>query len=52
MKKSLGAVLQYGWAWGHPRSISKEDWQTIREAYKVVDLPLPVGPEIIIIPYG
>ena len=34
VKKSLGAVLQYGWAWGHPRSISKEDWQTIREAYK------------------
>ena len=31
---ALGSILQYGWSWGHPRSIRKEDWQTIREAYK------------------
>ena len=31
---ALESVLQYGWSWGHPRSIRKEDWQTIREAYK------------------
>jgi hypothetical protein len=34
LKTSLGAVLQYGWMWGHPKHISREDWDNIKESYR------------------
>jgi hypothetical protein len=34
LKKALGAMLQYGWMWGYPRHISREDWDIIRNVYK------------------
>ena len=34
LKEALGAVLQYGWLWGHPKHISREQWENIRESYK------------------
>jgi len=34
LKEALGAVLQYGWMWGHPKHISREQWENIRESYK------------------
>jgi len=34
LKNALGAVLQYGWLWGHPKHISREQWENIRESYK------------------
>ena len=34
LKEALGAVLQYGWLWGHPKHISREDWGIITESYR------------------
>ena len=34
LKEALGAVLQYGWMWGNPKSIGKEDWIVMHEAYQ------------------
>ena len=34
LKEALGAVLQYGWMWGNPKHISKENWVVIADAYK------------------
>jgi len=34
LKNALGAVLQYGWMWGHPKHINREQWENIRESYK------------------
>jgi len=34
LKEALGSVLQYGWIWGHPKHISREHWENIRESYK------------------
>jgi hypothetical protein len=34
LKEALGAVLQYGWLWGHPKHISREDWGIIAESYR------------------
>ena len=34
LKESLGAVLQYGWLWGHPKHISRENWGIIAESYR------------------
>jgi len=34
LKEALGAVLQYGWMWGHPKHINREQWENIRESYK------------------
>ena len=34
LKEALGAVLQYGWMWGNPRHIDKENWVVIADAYK------------------
>lgn len=34
LKDALWAMLQYGYLWGHPRYISRENWQAIRESYK------------------
>ena len=37
LKEALSAVLQYGWMWGNPRHISKEQWVTIGDAYKDIN---------------
>jgi hypothetical protein len=34
LKRALGAVLQYGWMWGHPKHISRENWDIIKESYR------------------
>ena len=34
LKEALGAVLQYGWLWGNPKHISRENWVVIADAYK------------------
>jgi hypothetical protein len=34
LKEALGAVLQYGWMWGNPKHISRENWVVIADAYK------------------
>jgi len=34
LKTALGAVLQYGWMWGHPKHISREHWVAIAESYR------------------
>jgi hypothetical protein len=34
LKEALGAVLQYGWVWGNPKHIARENWVVIAESYK------------------
>ena len=34
LEEALWAVLQWGYMWGHPRYISSENWEIIRESYK------------------
>ena len=34
IKKAFESLLQYGWMWGNPRHLSKEQWVTIGDAYK------------------
>ena len=34
MKKAFEGLLQYGWMWGNPKHISRENWKVISEAYK------------------
>ena len=34
LKKALGAILQYGWMWGNPKHIDRENWVVIAESYK------------------
>jgi len=34
LKEALRAVLQYGWLWGHPKHIAREDWDIIRDVYQ------------------
>ena len=34
IKKAIESILQYGWMWGHPRHIAREDWDNIRKYYK------------------
>jgi hypothetical protein len=34
LKTALGAVLQYGWMWGHPKHINREHWVAIAESYR------------------
>ena len=33
-KKAIKDVLQYGFMWGHPRHIERENWDTLHEYYK------------------
>jgi len=34
IKKAFESILQYGWMWGHPRHIAREDWDSIHKYYK------------------
>ena len=34
LKQALGAVLQFGWMWGNPKHIGRENWVVIAESYK------------------
>jgi hypothetical protein len=34
LKQALSAVLQYGWLWGNPKHITRENWVVIAESYK------------------
>ena len=34
IKKTFKSLLQYGWKWGYPKYIDKEDWDDLKEFYK------------------
>ena len=34
LKKSIGAVLQWGAMWGNPKHIEKKNWELLHEVYK------------------
>ena len=34
MKKAFTALLQYGWMWGWPKHIHKDDWNLFKEFYR------------------
>jgi hypothetical protein len=34
LKDALWSILQYGYLWGNPKHISRENWKVISEAYK------------------
>jgi len=34
LKEALGAMLQYGSMWGHPKHTSRKDWDLLYEVYK------------------
>jgi len=35
IKKTIKNLLQYGWMWGWPNSISSDGWEDLRQYYKV-----------------
>lgn len=34
LKKTIGAVLQWGSVWGNPKHISENDWILLHEVYR------------------
>ena len=34
IKKAFESVLQYGWMWGNPRHIAREDWDSLYKYQK------------------
>ena len=34
IKKVIGCLLQYGWMWGYPKYIPKDDWDALKDYYK------------------
>ena len=35
VKKAIEGLLQYGWMWGYPKHIKKEQWYALRTFYRV-----------------
>ena len=34
VKETIKGLLQYGWMWGHPNHIKKDNWDALHEFYK------------------
>lgn len=34
IKKAFESLLQYGWMWGYPRHITREDWDLLYKYYR------------------
>jgi hypothetical protein len=34
IKKAFVSLLQYGWMWGYPKHLSRENWDLLHQFYK------------------